>query len=154
MELLTAELSQLFAELQNYWNDEEQQTEEFYYHGCTLVKQLEKKYTASEILQALAEYLNYLSEQEDIILFANLFFAFGFCDFKYDMPYPFIALLYKKVGLNCRKDSVDFKDETVFWSIAVTLVKNSGLYKGYPDQYEPFQDTCFIQEMQKLTADL
>ena len=157
VDMLKTQIEYIFKNLTQwmYDNNEKDKDDEIFYKECEKVQQLAKRYSSSEILGVLVNYLNELEGVEAAVQFANVLFASGLCDIKYDNPYPLIALLYKKAGLDTQKDCVRnekqmFGDGNIFWSCAVTLSKKSGFYHGYTDQYEPFDDTRFLRELTSL----
>lgn len=156
--MLRTQIEYIFKKLVQWTSDstnDKEEDDEIFYRECEKVQQLAKHYSSSEILNVLVKYLNELDGVEATVEFANVLFASGFCDIKYDNPYPLIALLYKKAGLNTQEDCVKsekltFAEKNIFWSCAVTLSAKSGFYHGYADQYEPFDDAWFIQELTSL----
>lgn len=158
IDMLKTQIEYILKKLIQWMYDstnDEHKDDEIFYKECEKVQQLAKRYSSLEILNVLVNYLNELEGVETIVEFANVLFASGFCDIKYDNPYPLIALLYKKAGLNTQVDCVKsekltFAEKNIFWSCAVTLSAKSGFYHGYTDQYEPFDDEWFIRELTSL----
>lgn len=159
VDMLKTQIEYIFKNLTQWMYDnnanDKDKDDEIFYKECEKVQQLAKRYSSSEILGVLVNYLNELDGMEATVEFANVLFASGFCDIKYNNPYPLIALLYKKAGLDTQKDcskseKQTFVEENIFWSCAVTLSKKSGFYHGYTDQYEPFDDTRFMRELTSL----
>lgn len=151
MDMLQTQIEDIFQKLTQWMYgslEDKEQEEEVFYQECEKVQQLAECYPSSEILDILVNYLKELEGAEAIVKFANVLFASGFCDIKYGNPYPLIALLYKKAGLDTKKDCAI--NENIFWSCAVTLSKESGFYRGYTDQYEPFEDERLIWELMVL----
>ncbi len=158
IDMLKTQVEYIFKQLTQWMYDntsDKDKDDEIFYRECEKVQQIAECYPSSEILDVLVNYLNELDGAETIVEFANILLASGFCDIKYDNPYPLIVLLYKKAGLDTQKDCIEnekltFAEENIFWSCAVTLSEKSGFYHGYTEQYEPFDDEWFIQELTSL----
>lgn len=125
-------------------------SEEEYYDLCDLVQKKIDNYGTERFYQACIDYLSLQTlSQEDIIKFANAFYALGIQDRKFCNPYTLIALLYTKIELKTPQ-TIEEDTENLIWSISVSLVKSANLYQGYDTEYEPLEDKKVISEIQRI----
>lgn len=108
-----------------------------------------EKYSFSDFHQASFEWMcNHCAAAEQYINFANLYFYYGGADHYIDNPYPFLAYLYNGVDWEHDSENAE-KADNIFWSIAVGLLQHSGIYHGYADAYDPFEDPALMEARAK-----
>lgn len=108
-------------------------SEDEVYRLSTIAKDLVKQYGDQTVFD---EWFQYLSESVNgrysAWNFMNAFFNFGGHDLKVKDPYPFLGLLFVKLGLSLESEPSNEEEETIFDtfdSIYVSLLINSGIIK-------------------------
>ncbi len=108
------------------------------------------EYSFAEFYHASFEWMkNNCKKPEQYINFANLYFYYGGSDFCIDNPYPFLAWLYNGIDWENDKQNAD-EAYDIFWSVAVELLRNAEIYRGYTDEYDPFTDKKLQEEIKKI----
>lgn len=112
--------------------------------------QVMKKYSDSDFYTASFEWMKKHCETADqYINFANLYYYYGGTNLRVADPYPFLAYLYN--GIDWDGDKIHAEEtEDLFYSIAVELIQGAGIYHGYADEYEPFEDERLKAERVKI----
>ncbi len=103
-------------------------------------------------------WLNYLKENihsnREAWNFMILFFNYDGHKFKVKDPYPFLGMLYKKLGLSFEKDPKEedgIQVNDTFDSIYIELLLNSGVVKSNAYFYmNPYNDEKLIEAYKRV----
>lgn len=114
------------------------------------VMEVMKKYTDADFYSASFDWMKQNCKTADqYINFANLFYYYGGTNLRVADPYPFLAYLYNGIDWDGDKTHAD-EAEDVFYSIAMELLQGAEIYRGYADEYEPFEDERLKEERAKI----
>ncbi len=110
-----------------------------------VAKSLIMEYGDKIVFDSWFEYLKYnVNSQKDAWNFMMSFFDYDGYKLKVENPYPFLGMLYKKLGLSLDKDPEGYDENQMndtFDSIYIELLVSSGIVK-YDDYFNmnPYYD--------------
>lgn len=109
-----------------------------------------KKYTDADFYTASFDWMKQnCKTSEQYTNFAHLFFYYGGINLRVADYYPFLSYLYNGIDWDGDKIHAD-EAENVFYSIVMGLIHGAGIYHGYADEYEPFEDDRLKAERAKI----
>ena len=122
------------------------------YH-LDLVSKVIGEYSFKDFYCASFDWLRSNCKTPDqYINFANLYFYYGGTDFFVANPYPFLAYLYNGIDWEDDAENAE-KAYNIFESIAVNMLQQADIYRGYADEYDPFKDKRLTKERARIAHD-